>query len=120
MIGTSFNNWVNVFKSIFGDNPQTSVYYLIEFSAIALGIWACFSTRDRYPALSWYGLLAIFIALTSGPPQGMHRYILAAPSVFIFLSRMGKSDAFDRIWSTISILLMGTLAMLFTFDFWVG
>jgi len=120
MVGTSFSGWLDALKSIFGDNSQTSAYYLIEFATIVLGIWAGFATRDRYPALSWYGLLAIFIALTSGPPQGMHRYILAAPSVFIFLSRLGKSEAFDRSWTTISILLMGFLAMLFSFDFWVG
>jgi hypothetical protein len=120
MVGTSFSGWLDAFKSIFGDNPQMSAYYLIEFAAIVLGFWACFATRDRYPTLSWYGLLTIIIALTSGPPQGMHRYILAAPSVFIFLSRLGKSETFDRIWSTVSILLVGLLAMLFTFDFWVG
>jgi hypothetical protein len=120
MVGTSFSGWFDALISIFGDNSQMSAYYQIEFAAIVLGFWACFTTRDRYPELSWYGLLAIFIALTSGQPQGMHRYILAAPSVFIFLSRLGKSEAFDRIWSTVSVLLMGLLAMLFTFDFWVG
>ncbi|MEM7119044.1 MAG: hypothetical protein AAF614_41885 [Chloroflexota bacterium] len=120
MIGTSFVQWLDAFREIFGDNGQASTYYLIEFGAIILGFWSCFATRKQYPALSWYGLLAIFIALTSGPAQGMHRYILAAPSIFIFLSRLGKSEAFDRAWTVASVLLMGLLTTLFSFDFWVG
>ena len=120
MLGTSFATWLDAFQTLSGPNGQTSTYYLIEFGAIVLGIWSCLATRKQYPALSWYGLLAIVLALTSGPAQGMHRYILAAPSVFIFLGRLGKSDFFDRIWTVTSVLLMGLLAMLFSFDFWVG
>jgi hypothetical protein len=50
----------------------------------------------------------------------MHRYILAARPVFLFLSRLGRNEAFDRAWSLFSILLMGLLATMFTFDLWVG
>ncbi|MGB1250252.1 MAG: mannosyltransferase family protein [Candidatus Promineifilaceae bacterium] len=120
MVGTSFAQWLDAFRAIGGENGQRSTYYLIEFGAIILGIWSCLATRKQYPALSWYGLLAIVIALTSGPAQGMHRYILAAPSVFIFLGRLGESEAFDRVWTIASVLLMGLLATLFSFDFWVG
>ena len=120
MIGTSFRQWLDAFQSIFGDNGQQATYYLIEFSAIILGFTSCLSTRHKYPALSWYGLLAILLALTSGPAQGMHRYILAAPSVFIFLSQHGRSDSFDRIWTIASLLLMTLLTALFSYDFWVG
>lgn len=119
--GTSFFGWINAFQTIFdGENGQRSTYYMIEFGGIVLGIWACLATRKRYPAVSWYGLVAILLALTSGPPQGMHRYILAAPSVFIFLSRLGEREWFDRAWTILSVLLLGLLAMLFTFNFWVG
>ena len=120
MVGTSFSQWLNAIQTIGGDNPQRSTYYLIEVGAIILGVWSCLATRKRYPGISWYGLLAITIALTSGPAQGMHRHILAAPSVFIFLGRLGQSEAFDRAWTIASVLLMGMLAMLFSFDFWVG
>lgn len=120
MVGTSFVQWLDAFRAIFGPNGQRSTYYMIEFGAIILGMTACIATRKRYPAISWYGLLAIIISLTSGPAQGMHRYILAAPSVFIFLGRLGKHPWFDRAWSILSILLLGLLAMLFSFDFWVG
>lgn len=119
-LGTSFVGWMGAIRSLFGANRQTAVYYAIELSAILLGVVACIATRRRYPGLSWYGLAAILISMTSGPAQGMHRYVLAAPSVFLFLSRLGRSEAFDRVWSLVSILLMGLLATLFTFDMWVG
>lgn len=119
--GTSFFGWLNAFQEMVDwSNGQLSTYYAIEFSAIALGIGACLATRKQFPGLSWYGLTAILLALTSGPPQGMHRYILAAPSVFIFLSQCGQRPWFDRAWSMLSVLLMGLLALLFTYNFWVG
>jgi hypothetical protein len=40
--------------------------------------------------------------------------------VFIALSRWGKNPVFDRAWTIASILLMGMLATLFTFDLWVA
>lgn len=118
---TSFLGWVGVFQQMVeGGNSQFVTYYVIEFGAIVLGIWACIATRKQFLGLSLYGLVAILLALTSGPPQGMHRYILVAPSVFIFLSQLGEHAWFDRAWSVLSTLLMGLLAMLFTYNFWVG
>lgn len=119
-LGISFVNWSQGFGSLFGNNPQTAVYYAIEFGAIALGLVSCWLTRERYPALAWFSFAVILLSLTSGPAQGMHRYVLAAPVVFITLARWGKHPAFDRAWSIASILLMGMLATLFTFDMWVG
>jgi Gpi18-like mannosyltransferase len=120
MLGTSFVVWLEALRAVFGDNSQTNAYYALEFGAIGLGILSCIATRKRYPMISWYGLAVILISLTSGVAQGMHRYILAAPSVFIYLAYLGKSALFDRSWTIISLLLMGLLAMLFSFDFWVG
>jgi ABC-type sugar transport system permease subunit len=119
-LGVSYYNWRQAFWSLFGPNPQTAAYYAVEFGAIVLGIVACFATWKRYPGLSAYGLAVVLLSLTSGPAQGMHRYVLAAPSVFLFLSRLGKNPTFDRAWSIISILIMGLLAMMFTYDMWAG
>jgi len=119
-LGVSFIGWIEAFQSLFGSNSQRAAYYLVEICAILLGLAACFATWRRYPGLSAYGLAAILLSLTSGPAQGMHRYVLAAPSLFIFLSRLGRNEAFDRAWTLLSILLMGLLAMLFSFDMWVG
>jgi hypothetical protein len=119
-LGMSWENWRYAFLSMFGANSQTAVYYLIEFGAIVLGLAACTQTWRRYPGLSAYSLAVVLLSFTSGQAIGMHRYVLAAPSVFLFLSRLGNNEAFDRAWSLISILLMGLLATLFTFDMWVA
>jgi hypothetical protein len=62
----------------------------------------------------------IIVSLTSGAAQGMHRYVLAAPSIFVALSRLGKNEVWDRGWTLFSTLLMGLYATLFTFDMWAG
>lgn len=116
----SLQNWSRAFQSVFRGQPQTQAYYLIEFGAIAVGLAACLATLRRHPDLAAFSLLVMAISLTSGPAQGMQRYVLTAPSLFVFLSRLGKHPAFDRAWSVGSTLLMGMLATLFTFDFWVG
>jgi hypothetical protein len=45
---------------------------------------------------------------------------LGAPAVFIGLARWGKNPVFDRSWTLVSLLLMGLLAMLYAFNFWVA
>jgi hypothetical protein len=40
--------------------------------------------------------------------------------VFIMLAQWGKQPAFDRAWTTLSVLLMGLLAMLYAFNMWVA
>jgi hypothetical protein len=118
--GMAFITWSSAFRDLFGSNSQAAAYYLIEWGGIILGFTACIAGIKRYPDLAWYGLVVVFLSFTSGPAQGMHRYILAAPPVFLFLSELGKKQAFDRIWSLASILLMGILAMLYTFNMWTG
>jgi hypothetical protein len=119
-LGASFMTWTEAFRSLWGGNPQRVVYYLIEFGAIALGLVSFWQTRRTHPDAAWFSLAVIVISLTSGPAQGMHRYVLTAPSVFIALARWGRRPTFDRAWSIASILLMGLLATLFTFDMWVA
>jgi hypothetical protein len=116
----SWTAWSEAWKSLSGSNEQTVVYYSIEFAAIALGVVACLVTLRRYPDLALFGLAIIVIALTSGGAQGMHRYVLAAPSIFLVLSRLGKNEAFDKSWTLLSTLLMGLYATLFAFDMWAG
>jgi Mannosyltransferase (PIG-V) len=119
-IGPSFRGWLEAFHSLFGKNPQTAAYYLVEIGATLLAIAACFFTWKRYPEATLFSLVAIFISLTSGYPQGMHRYVMTAPSLFLFLGRLGKNPVFDRAWTILSTLLMGSLALLFAADMWAG
>lgn len=112
--------WQAGFLSLFGPNSQTAVFYAIEFAAILLGVVSCLLILRRAPDIAVYGLVVIAISMTCGVAQGMPRYILAVPSVFLVLSRWGKNGVFDRVWTLASILLMGMLAALFSFDMWVG
>jgi Gpi18-like mannosyltransferase len=118
--GRVWSAWYGAFVSLFGNNSETVVYYGIEFAAIFLGVVACLLTWRQYPGISLYGLAVIAVSLTCGLVQGMPRYVLAAPSIFLVLSRWGDRIVFDRAWTIASVLLMGLMATLFTFDLWVG
>lgn len=118
--GASFIAWLESLRDLLGDNPQAAAYYLVEWGGIILGFTACIAWMRRQADVAWFGLIVVFLSFTSGPAQGMHRYILAAPPVFLFLSHLGRRAAFDRVWTIVSILLMGVLATLFSFDMWTG
>ena len=119
-IGPSLSGWTKAFLSIFGTNHQTAAYYMIEIGGTLLGFFACIFTFRRYPEAACFSLAVIFISLTSGYPQGMHRYVMTAPVVFLFLSRLGKNPAFDRAWTILSTLIMGGMALLFAAELWAG
>jgi hypothetical protein len=77
-------------------------------------------TIKTHPEIGWFSCAVVLISWGSGPAQGIHRYILGAPAVFITLARWGNNSVFDRAWTILSILLMGLLAMLFAFNMWVA
>ena len=119
-LGYTYSAWREAFYSLFGSNPQTAAYYVIEFGGIILGFTACIAGLRKYPDLAWFGLLVVLISFTSGPAQGMHRYVLAAPPIYLFLSELGRKPAFDRVWTITSVLLMSMVGMMFMFDMWAG
>jgi hypothetical protein len=120
LIQPSWDAWKAAWESLLNGNPQTRAYYLIEFSAIFLGLVTSLWLLRREPALALYSLLVIAFALTSGGAQGMQRYVLAAPALFLVPARWGKSAAFDRVWTIGNLLLMGVFATMFSFNFWAG
>jgi Mannosyltransferase (PIG-V) len=93
--------------------------YFIEFFCMAVGSIGILRCLKTYPEAAWFSLAAFLIPLVSGPP-GIDRYLLAAPAMFISLARWGKNPVFDRAWTLASLLMMGLLAMLFAFNFWVA
>jgi hypothetical protein len=120
-LGYAFYAWAEAFRTMLsGAEPQHTAYYLTEFLGLAIGVAACIATIKTHPELGWFSLVVVLISWGSGPAQGIHRYILGAPAVFITLARWGKNPAFDRAWTILSLLLMGVLAMLFAFDMWVA
>jgi hypothetical protein len=116
----AWNGWTDRLSS-FGDAlPETQVYYGLEFVAVIGALVACAWAFRRWPAATAFGLATLAVSLASGEPQGMVRYVLAVPPIFLGLARLGASPAFDRGWTIASVMLMAFLAALYSFDFWVA
>jgi len=120
VIGQSIWGWKDALKVFGTQNGQGKVVFAMEIATVLLAAVSCFLTLRKYPALSVFGLAAIAIAVFSGVPQSMARYMLVVPSMYLVLGRWGKNEVFDRAWTTASVLLMGLMAFLFTFDMWAG
>jgi hypothetical protein len=121
LINQSFEAWRAAWEAMIdGRYSAERAYYLIEFAAIAFGVITCLWMWKRDKALMLYGLATIVFALTSGGAQGMHRYVMAAPAVFLVPALWGRHEAFDRSWTLGNVLLMGIYAAMFSFDFWAG
>lgn len=126
-----FSLWTNIFSRMiagafqipnaYGEIPsvQISANYFIEFFCMIIGVIAILSRLKTHPEVAWFSLVVFLIPLVSGPP-GIHRYLLAAPALFITLARWGKNPVLDRAWTLASVLVMSLLAMLFAFNFWVA
>lgn len=120
-LGQAFYAWGTAFRSMLsGAEPQHTAYYASEFLGIVIGIATCIAGMKISRELGWFSLAVMLISWGSGPAQGFHRYILAAPMVFIVLARWGRNPAFDRAWTVLSLMLMGLLATVFAFDMWVA
>ncbi|MBI9049748.1 MAG: hypothetical protein JEZ00_10035 [Anaerolineaceae bacterium] len=109
-----------VLPALTGENLQSRAYYLLEIVGILFGVGAGLTLLKRYPALALYSLALILFSLTTGAVQGMHRYVMGAPVIFLLPARWGKHFVFDRAWTLACILLMGVLAAVFSFDFFAG
>lgn len=103
-----------------GSNTQMMVYYALEAAAVLLALAAGLVTLRRYPGAALFSLIALALAVTSGAPQSLIRYVLTMPAVFIFLAQLGRSVVVDKAWTILSILLLGMQAMLFSLDMWVA
>jgi hypothetical protein len=101
-------------------NPPAGVYFGIELVVLLIALAAGLALLRKDPLVALYSLAVVAISVFSGSAQSMERYMLAAPAVFIVLSRLGRNPAFDRFWTLVSLLIMGMSAMLFSFNFWVG
>lgn len=120
LLGQSLEVWGQAFGGLFGSNTQSAAYYWLELFGILLGLAATVLTLRRYPDLALFGLAVLVGSLTSGVAQGMLRYVIAMPAIFIALSRLGKNAVFDRSWTFGSTLLQSVIVILFSFDMWAG
>lgn len=116
----TWESWKYAWAMIWSSNAQSSAYHLMEMSATLLALIACVFTFRRHPEVTLFGLAVILLSLFSGDIQGMYRYVMAAPAVFLFLSRLGKNEVFDRAWTLVSILILAINAYLFAVNMWAG
>lgn len=119
-IDVTWGSFLRAWSTIQSGQFQGALYFSLELVAVAIGILACFVTLRRYPEIALYSFVVLLIPLTSGYMQSNQRYVLAMPAIFIALAAFGKHLVFDRAWTLVSILWLGFLAMLFSFDFWTA
>ena len=120
-LGASWDSWMDALGTLFaGDNPQTRAYYLLEFAGLiaALVTSALLWRRDR--GLTLYGLATLAVVATSGDALGMHRYVLAMPSLFLAPAMLGRHPVFDRLWTLACSLGLAVETIIFSFGFWAG
>jgi hypothetical protein len=119
-LDSSFTQWGAGFANILSQNHQSAVYYGLELAVVVLALICIGATLKHHPELALFSLGILVFTFTSGSSQGMIRYLLAAPSIFVALAGWGRRPAFDRAWTIASLLLMGMLVTLFSFNFWVA
>lgn len=120
-LGRSFSEWSLAFQTmLFGNEPQHTAYYFTEFLGFAIAVATCIVCIRISPELGWFSFAVVLLSWGSGPAQGIHRYVLGAPGVFLGLAVWGRNPVFDRAWTILSILLMGALATLFAMNMWVA
>jgi hypothetical protein len=118
--GQSLASWKYAWDMVWSKNAQSSAYHLMEIVFPIIALVGCIFTFRRHPEITIFSLVVILFAAFSGDIQGMYRYVMAAPAVFLFLSRLGKNEAFDRGWTIVSLLVLGMNAYLFAMDMWAG
>jgi hypothetical protein len=119
-LGQAFYAWSEAFKVFFQRIPERGAYFSTELIGLLIGVITCVACLRKDPEIAWFSLAVLIISWGSGQTQGIQRYVIGAPAVFIMLAIWGKNSVFEKIWTIFSILLMGLLAMLYAFNFWVA
>jgi hypothetical protein len=119
-LGLTWSSWRDAFELVSSGEPQARANYLFEAWGVLAGLAATLWLLRRDPALALYGLAILAVALTSGAAQGMHRYVLSLPALFLVPARLGRQPVFDRVWMLANTLAMGVLALAFSYDYWAG
>jgi hypothetical protein len=113
-----FDQITNAFTN--RDNTQMMTYYVLEGLSVLLALIGCIAVARRYPFVALFSFAALLLAVTSGAPQSLIRYVLTMPALFIFLAELGRNTVFDRGWILVSVLLLAMQTALFSWDMWVA
>lgn len=121
VIGPSLERWRRAFMSLFGDNPQTRVYYLLEFGSILAALGFSVAALKRAPLPALFGLGLIAISVFSGVAQSQIRYMLPVPALYLIPALISKrSSLFETGWVMGSVMLFSMELILYSADMWVA
>jgi hypothetical protein len=118
-IPRSIGSWTGAFLYALTNQPAT-IYFGLEVGVVLLALGTSLALLRRDLPVALFSLAVVVFSVFSGSAQSMARYMLVAPALYVSLSLLGRSKAFDRAWTIASLLLMGMEVMLFTFKMWVG
>ena len=116
----SIRSWLAAFAAIGAGKGETATYYLLELLSLVAIVVSTAQGARRHPDLAAFGVVAIALAFFSVVPQGLVRYALSCPLVFVMASRYTGKRTAERAYTLASVLLMAFLAVLFSLDMWVG
>jgi hypothetical protein len=121
VVARSLERWQRAFGSLFGDNPQTRVYYLLEIASILAAAGFSLAALKKYPLPALFGLGLIAVSAFSGVAQSQIRYMLPVPALYLIPALISKRfPLFEKGWLLGSTLLFGLLTILYSADMWVG
>lgn len=120
-INPSLERWRRAFGALFGDNPQTRVYYLLEFGSIGLAIGCSLAALKKAPLPALFGLGLVTLSVFSGVAQSQIRYMLPVPALYLIPAlAAGRYPVFEKGWTILSLLLFALLTILYSADMWVA
>jgi hypothetical protein len=122
-ISDSIRGWGGVILRVTGivaALPETRVYGTVELITIMITIGACLAAIRFSRLIALYSLVVLTLMLFSGGAFSLTRYVLPIPALYLGLASWGRRTTFDRVWTVISLLLLGMLATLFAFNYWVA
>jgi hypothetical protein len=118
--GASLDAWSEAWDTLMTGDAQSRAYRLLEFTGVAAWLITSLLLWRRDRALALYGLATFAVVATSGAELGMHRYVLAAPSLFLVPAELGRNGVFDKLWTLACCLGLAALTLAFSFGFWAG
>lgn len=88
-------------------------------SILALILGALVWLRIR-PSYGLFCLGVLLLPLATGTLMSMNRFALVAFPIFLVLSKLGRNERFDRLWTLGSILFLALSIVLFANYYWAG
>lgn len=118
-LGDSLSGWMTAISRM-SWNPESLLYYSIEIAVMLIAIISLIWMFKKDRALFWYGVCIFIFSFSSGVAQGMHRYALALPSLFLLPAAIGKNKVLNIGWIALNVPFFILLLAKFSFNHWAG